>query len=240
MAEKKDETPQVDRPEAGPPDQGAGPDAPPSNLNEEVEAAATPEAEAPAAEAAPAEEAATAEEAAPVEVAAPAETAKPKAAPKSGPTRRDRLEAKRAERRVAAGRRKPRTPEERAAARAERRATLAKQRRAYRSKLKAKKAERRAAEPPREPDHAPEHGPGRAKVRQGVVVSDKGDKTITVAIDMVRRHKRYHKIMRSTVKLYAHDERNDAHEGDTVRVQECRPMSRSKRWRLIEVLERAK
>ena len=117
---------------------------------------------------------------------------------------------------------------------------MAKQRRAYRSKLKTKKAERRAAEPPREPDHGPEHGPGRAKVRQGVVVSDKGDKTITVAIDMVRRHKRYHKIMRSTVKLYAHDERNDAHEGDTVRVQECRPMSRSKRWRLVDVVERAR
>ena len=83
--------------------------------------------------------------------------------------------------------------------------------------------------------HAPEHGPGKAKVRQGVVVSDKGEKTITVAIDVVKRHKRYHKIMRSTVKLYAHDERNDAHPGDTVRVQECRPMSRSKRWRLVEV-----
>ena len=59
-------------------------------------------------------------------------------------------------------------------------------------------------------------------------------------IDVVKRHRRYHKILRSTVKLYAHDERNDAHEGDTVRVVECRPMSRSKRWRLDEVLERAK
>jgi small subunit ribosomal protein S17 len=117
---------------------------------------------------------------------------------------------------------------------------VAKQRRAYRQRLKAKQAERRAAAPPREPDQAPEHGPGRAKVRQGVVVSEKGDKTITVAIDMVRRHKRYHKIMRSRVKLYAHDERNDAHEGDTVRVQECRPMSRSKRWRLVDVVERAR
>ena len=105
---------------------------------------------------------------------------------------------------------------------------------------KTKKAEAAKAAPPREADQAPEHGPGRAKVRQGVVVSEKGEKTITVAIDMVRRHKRYHKIMRSTVKLYAHDERNDAHEGDTVRVQECRPMSRTKRWRLVEVLERAK
>jgi small subunit ribosomal protein S17 len=211
----------------------------PENIQEEVEAAATPdeataEAEAPAAEETPAEEAAPAEE------ATPAEAAKPKAAPKSGPTRREQLEAKRAERRAAGGRRKTRTPEERAAERAERRAALAKQRRAYRQRLKAKKAERRAAEPPREPDHALEHGSGRAKVRQGVVVSEKGDKTITVAIDMVRRHKRYHKIMRSTVKLYAHDERNDAHEGDTVRVQECRPMSRSKRWRLVDVVERAR
>ena len=117
---------------------------------------------------------------------------------------------------------------------------MAKQRRAYRARLKTKKAEARAAAPPREPDHAPEHGPGRAKTRQGVVVSEKGEKTITVRIDVVRRHKRYHKILRSTIKLYAHDERNDAHEGDTVRVQECRPMSRSKRWRLVEVLERAK
>ena len=117
---------------------------------------------------------------------------------------------------------------------------MAKQRRAYRQRVKTKKAETRTAEPPREADLAGEHGPGRAKVRQGVVVSEKGEKTITVAVDMVRRHKRYHKIMRSTVKLYAHDERNDAHEGDTVRVQECRPMSRSKRWRLVEVVERAK
>jgi small subunit ribosomal protein S17 len=221
----------------------------PENIQEAVEAAATPEeatpeAEAPAAEETPAAEAeAPAAEEAPAEEAAPAEeqpAAKPKASPKSGPTRRERLEAKRSERRAAAGRRKSQTPEERVAERAERRAAVAKQRRAYRSKLKTKKAERRAAEPPREPDHAPEHGPGRAKVRQGVVVSDKGDKTITVAIDMVRRHKRYHKIMRSTVKLYAHDERNDAHEGDTVRVQECRPMSRSKRWRLVDVVERAR
>ena len=71
------------------------------------------------------------------------------------------------------------------------------------------------------------------------MVSAKGDKTITVAIDVVRRHRRYHKILRSTLKLYAHDEANNANEGDTVRVVECRPMSRTKRWRLTEVLERA-
>ncbi len=198
----------------------------PENIQEEVETAATPEG---------AGEATTSEEKASEETAAPAKTAT-----KAGQNRAEKLEAKRAERRAVAGKRKPRTPEERDAERRERRAAVAKQRRAYRQKVKAKKAEARKDAPPHEPDHAPEHGPGRAKVRQGVVVSEKGDKTITVAIDMVRRHKRYHKIMRSTVKLYAHDERNDAHEGDTVRVQECRPMSRSKRWRLVEVLERAK
>ena len=100
--------------------------------------------------------------------------------------------------------------------------------------------ELRKAQPAPEPDHAPEHGPGRAKVRQGIVVSDKADKTITVRIDVVQRHKRYHKIMRTSIKLHAHDESNDAGAGDTVRIQECRPMSRSKRWRLIEVVERAK
>lgn len=205
----------------------------PENLNEEVEQAAAGEAPEPEAPEAAADEAPAAAE-------APAEEAKPKATPKSGPTRREKLEAKRAERQAAAGRRKPRTPEERDAERRERRAALAKQRRAYRQRTKTKKAEARKAAPPREELHAPEHGPGRPKVRQGVVVSDKGEKTITVAIDVVKRHKRYHKIMRSTVKLYAHDETNDAHPGDTVRVQECRPMSRSKRWRLVEVLERAK
>ena len=246
MAEKNEETPQVDRPDAGPPDQGAGPDAPPSNLNEEVETAASPEgagdtvADAPETAAADEAPAAAADEAPAAAAEEAPAAAKPKAAPKSGPTRREKLEAKRSERQAARGRRKPRTPEEREAERRERRAALAKQRRAYREKQKTKRAEERKDAPPREPDHAPEHGPGRAKVRQGVVVSDKGEKTITVAIDVVKRHKRYHKIMRSTVKLYAHDERNDAHEGDTVRVQECRPMSRSKRWRLLEVLERAK
>ena len=72
------------------------------------------------------------------------------------------------------------------------------------------------------------------------VISDKADKTITVKIDVARRHRRYQKIVRSSTTLHAHDERNDAHPGDTVLVQECRPMSRSKRWRLVEVVERAK
>ena len=57
---------------------------------------------------------------------------------------------------------------------------------------------------------------------------------------MAKRHPRYQKIVRSTKKLHAHDEKNDAREGDVVRIVECRPMSRTKRWRLVEVLERAK
>jgi small subunit ribosomal protein S17 len=224
----------------------------PDNIQEEVAdaARATDDAGADAADAASVEAAgATAEEGADAgdaasggDDSATAEEApaKPKATPKSGPTRREKMDAKRSERQAAAGRRKPRTPEERDAERRERRAALAKQRRAYRQRTKTKKAEARKSAPAAEEMHAPEHGPGRAKVRQGVVVSDKGEKTITVAIAVVKRHKRYHKILRSTVKLYAHDERNDAHPGDTVRVQECRPMSRSKRWRLVDVVERAK
>jgi small subunit ribosomal protein S17 len=61
-----------------------------------------------------------------------------------------------------------------------------------------------------------------------------------VRIDMARRHRRYEKIVRSSSTLHAHDEANDAHEGDTVRVEECRPRSRTKRWRLLEVMERAR
>ena len=76
--------------------------------------------------------------------------------------------------------------------------------------------------------------------RQGVVVSDKADKTITVRIDIARRHRRYEKIVRTSRTLHAHDESNDAHIGDTVIVRECRPLSRTKRWRLVEVVERAK
>jgi small subunit ribosomal protein S17 len=153
-------------------------------------------------------------------------------------TRRDRLEARRAARRPAA--RGQVSPEQREEERQARRAATAKQRRAYLAKLKERRAATRTERPTAEPDRAVEHGPGRPRVRQGVVTSAKGDKTITVKIDVVRRHRRYHKILRSTIALYAHDEANNANEGDTVRVVECRPMSRSKRWRLTEVLERAK
>jgi small subunit ribosomal protein S17 len=134
----------------------------------------------------------------------------------------------------------PKTIEERNAERLAARAHKAKLRRNYRQRAKAKQAEARKGQPAPEPDVAPEHGPGRAKVRQGIVVSDKADKTIVVRVDVTRRHRRYGKIMRTSTKLHAHDERNDAGTGDTVRVVECRPMSRTKRWRLTDVLEKAK
>ena len=78
------------------------------------------------------------------------------------------------------------------------------------------------------------------KVREGVVVSTKMDKTVVVAVIDRVRHRRYGKTMQRTSHLYAHDEENDAHEGDRVRLAETRPLSRLKRWRVVEVLERAK
>lgn len=78
------------------------------------------------------------------------------------------------------------------------------------------------------------------KVREGVVVSSKMDKTIVISIVERVRHPKYAKFVQRTKKLYAHDEANDAQVGDRVRVMETRPMSKQKRWRLIEVLERAK
>jgi len=86
----------------------------------------------------------------------------------------------------------------------------------------------------------PASRPNRRKVREGMVVSTKMDKTVVVAVVDRVRHRRYGKTLQRTRRLYAHDEVNDAREGDRVRLQETRPMSRQKRWRVIEVLERAK
>ena len=80
---------------------------------------------------------------------------------------------------------------------------------------------------------------GRRKLRTGVVVSDKADKTVLVRIDRQVRHPKYDKTVRRSSKLAAHDEGNDAHIGDTVRVMETRPLSKTKRWRVVEVVERA-
>src|SRR5690349_6490303 len=189
----------------------------PENIVEEVEAAATEQPAPAEAETEPAEET-------------------PQAA--AAATRKERNAAARAAKaKKASG---PRTLEDRLEERRLHRERNAAQRRRYRAKQKEKRAATRSAAPSAEERHAPEHGPGRPKVRQGVVTSDKGEKTITVRVDITRRHKRYHKILRSSITLHVHDEANAAHAGDTVRVQECRPMSRTKRWRLLEVLERAR
>ena len=87
---------------------------------------------------------------------------------------------------------------------------------------------------------AAERDANAAKVRQGIVVSDKGEKSITVRIDIARRHPTYEKVVRRSRTLHAHDERNEAGEGDMVRVVETRPLSKTKRWRLVEVVEKAK
>ena len=78
------------------------------------------------------------------------------------------------------------------------------------------------------------------KVREGVVTSASMDKTIVVTVVERVRHAKYHKFVLRTKKLYVHDEANDAGVGDKVRVMETRPLSKSKRWRLVEVLERAR
>ncbi len=78
------------------------------------------------------------------------------------------------------------------------------------------------------------------KVREGVVVSDRMDSTLVVAVNERVRHARYGKIVQRTKKLYVHDEKNEAKVGDKVRVQETRPLSKLKRWRLTEVVERAR
>ena len=82
--------------------------------------------------------------------------------------------------------------------------------------------------------------PNARKVREGIVVSTKMDKTVVVAVVDRVQHPRYRKTLQRTTKLYAHDEANEVREGDRVRIQETRPMSRQKRWRVVEVLERAR
>jgi small subunit ribosomal protein S17 len=89
-----------------------------------------------------------------------------------------------------------------------------------------------------EPDASPRPNP--RKTREGLVLSSKMDKTVVVAVTDRVRHRRYGKTLQRTRSLYAHDEANDAHEGDRVRIAETRPLSRLKRWRVVEVLERAR
>jgi small subunit ribosomal protein S17 len=241
LADEKDndETPatpdDADRSEIGQPT----PDAPEA----EAAPAEAAEAEAPAAD--EPEVAADEPEAAAEEPQAAA--AEPDAAPSEPEEQLSPKERRRRTRSKHEGEARPvRTAQQRHDDRQATRKDKAVRRRARRLQERAKAAERRASAPA--PDRseigqlAPVHAPveGRRRMRQGIVISDKAAKTITVRIDVARRHRRYEKIVRSSSTLHAHDENNDAHEGDTVRVIESRPLSRSKRWALVDVLERAR
>jgi small subunit ribosomal protein S17 len=129
----------------------------------------------------------------------------------------------------------PRTPEQRQEERDALRASNAKARSHRRHKVRAKKPAATAVVENVAPAER-----GTQKTRQGIVVSDKAAKTITVRIDTSRRHLRYQKIVRSSKTLHAHDEHDEAHEGDLVRLVETRPLSATKRWRLVEIVERAR
>jgi small subunit ribosomal protein S17 len=200
-----------------------------------------PETEQPAADAAP-------EEAPPEEVAAEgtppeeAATEEPAAAGEAPPADQEEpLTPKQRRKRERSRATEPARPERSVEERASERAELRSRKAADRTRWRRKRREKRQAAPPtsQAPTAAEPHERGARKVRRGVVVSSKPDKTITVRIDAVRPHPLYGKVIRNTGTLHAHDEGNQANEGDVVRIVECRPLSRTKRWRLLEVLERA-
>ena len=193
-----------------------------------------PQAEETQPEEAPAEEEAQAEEEAPAEQPAAEGDGSPA---DEGPDEMEGLDWK-ARRRLERSRRPAEagpqvSPEERANARREARREVAGRRSAYRARRRDKQ-DAGTGTPPAERRSA------SRKTRQGRVVSSKPDKTITVEIEDARRHPQYEKIVRRSRKLHAHDARNEAGEGDLVRVVETRPLSRTKRWRLVEIVEKAK
>ena len=200
-------------------------EAPAEEAPAEEPAAEDAPAEDSSADEAPAEDAVEEAPAAAPAAAAPADDAEP--AEVLTPKQQRKLD-----RSIHAGEAKPqRGPEERAAERGEVRAKAA----AARSRSRARSRSKHEAGEGTVPAERVE---GAKKVRQGTVVSDKADKTITVRIEVVRRHPVYEKVVRRTATIHAHDEANDANAGDVVRVIESRPLSRTKRWRLVEVLER--
>jgi small subunit ribosomal protein S17 len=239
--EKKDtteETPEGSDPQAAGP--VVGEDSSSSQAAGEEPTPTPPTAEEPEAkDDAPAEEPSpddAGEKAA--ESAAPAaEAAGPAAAEQAEPNPEDELpwkEKKRLEASRQPHKAKPQqSPEERKAERLVERKRRGAERRKERAAAKKKKTPGTGT-PPAEKDA------NAAKVRQGIVISDKGQKSITVRIDTARRHPTYEKVVRRSRNLHAHDELNEAGEGDMVRIVETRPLSKTKRWRLVEVLEKAK
>jgi len=225
---KKEETTEEPQPQdeaaeaAGPVDAG---DPPPAAEQQEVPPTTPPTADAAEAEGSePSEEAA--EEAPAAEEEAPAEPN-----PEDDLPWKERRRLQKSRRSGAPG---PQlSTEDRVAKRAEERRVRANLRRKQREAVKAERTPGTGTAPAEKDSNA-------AKVRQGIVVCSKGDKSITVRIDIARRHRTYEKIVRSSTKLHAHDERNEAGEGDVVRVIETRPLSKTKRWRLVDVVEKAR
>jgi small subunit ribosomal protein S17 len=172
---------------------------------------------------------------------APTETAPADRAPVEPAEQLPPKERRRRARSAHSGQARPaRSPKERAAERGEARRKKAVARRSWRQRQRERRRAAGDTAGPAVTAPVAEEGGGRPRVRQGVVVSDKAQKTITIRIDVTRRHRTYKKIVRSSSTLHVHDERDEAHEGDTVRVVESRPLSARKRWRLVEVLERAR
>jgi small subunit ribosomal protein S17 len=202
----------------------AGDPPSPATTQETVPPTTSPTGEAESADAEPSEEG-DAEEA----PAAEAEASEPNPEDELPWKERLRLQKSRRQPRKAG----PSDPEERKAVRAQERKRKAELRRKQRAAVKTGRTPGTGTPPAERESNA-------AKVRQGVVVSSKGDKSITVRIDIARRHRAYEKIVRSSTKLHAHDERNEAGEGDVVRVIETRPLSKTKRWRLVDVVEKAR
>jgi len=226
--EKKDVTDETPKDEGA---EAAGPVAEDDSSSSRDDAAGEESSSTP-----PADEASESKDDAPEE-SSDAPAAEQEAAPAAEPDPEDDLPWK--ERRRLQRSRQPHkagptlTPEERAAKRAQERKLKAASRRKERAAAKEGKTAG-AGTPVAEKDAV------AAKTRQGIVVSNKGEKSITVRIDIARRHPTYEKVVRRSRTLHAHDEQNEAGEGDTVRIVETRPLSKTKRWRLVEVLEKAK
>lgn len=214
--------------------EGAGDEAASESAESTQEAAGAGEAAAPepAAEAEPEPKPAAEAEPEPAAKAEPEPAAKAEPDPEADLPHKERQRLRRS--RKPHESRPQRSGEERQAEREARRKKLAEQRRKRRAGAKsgASKAKGEGTPPVAEQANTP-------KVRQGIVVSDGAEKTITVRVDIARRHRVYEKIVRKSRTLHAHDEQNEASVGDVVRLVETRPISKTKRWRLEQVLEKA-
>ena len=191
-----------------------GPVAPAAEVEPADEPAAEAPAEEPFAEEPPADDA-------PVAEAEPADDLEAEAAAADAPTEAAREEAA-AEAAEEVRRKRKRLP------------------RSQRHKHSKPKRERPAERKPITRLPTPEHPRGRRQERRGVVVSGAADKTIVVRVDAVKAHPRYKKVVRRSTKFHAHDEQNQAKVGDVVRIVETRPLSKTKNWRLAEIVEIAR